>query len=1083
MRISKVQLAGLVAVLAGGAAAQNAQADDLTVSTARTDPVFTATAANNTPGDVLVTSAGSIAIEDGEAGITVNSSNADADAEFVQVLGTISATDENNVTGILLGNGFTGNISATGNISLLEDYTPADLAGDTDTEADEPFAEGSNRFGILQNAGDTYTGDITAGGSINIEGNDSGGIALRGALIGDLNTTGNIVVVGDNSNGIVIGNAGAGGVTGDVALRGSVSAKGDGASAVVIDGVINGSLRLNNTYASTGFRSTNPPVDVTVLDTDDLLSGGAAIAINRSVTGGVFVEGIGFADDADDDGDGVDDVGDDADTDDDATAAIRSFGDAPAVDINAAAGVNIVLGAVTGPAAPAGGYGFVNRGTISGIGTYDGFSATGLRLQAIFGSSSVNTGAGIFNDGLITATVFSNANSYGVFVGDGVTVPTLHNENSITAITSGDLAFDAYAIYIDQNASLATIDNSSTIRSQFIGELGNATAIYDASGTLTTINNSGTISGLAFVVAADETATGFSRAIDLSASTQDVTITQSANADEDIIPIITGDVLLGTGNDAIDLHAGAGTGTWSFGGGTDAFLLDGDASFAGVLDDLDGTLDLDVLGEATLRLNEGTNLQAATVDFGQDTTFVPVLIAGDPALIVADTVTFAGDATNHASILPAIPAGLLEDTQTFLTATVGMTGGNLVTGLVSGEGVPFVYDVLISLTDESAANGAPNSLQATYSLKSAADLGLTANEATAFMPIIEALRTNDAASAALTSLDTSGEFFDAYEDLMPSFSSAATEVSATALQQMQSATANRLSATRLHDMNDVSVWAQEIGYGVTRTPPTSNGQEYSGSGFGIATGIDGPLENGALFGLSASIIASEVEEEGRPDSDIAVSIGQLNAYFGTGLGALDLDVILGAGVGKISSQRNVEIGTAFSALSEAEWWTYEGHASARLSAPMQVSSWMIMTPQAQLTYAYMTEEGYAEEGGGTAVDYEVDSANTQRLWGDVGLEFSGRLRLGGENSYIAPRVFAGYRANLIDEEAERTFRFVSTPGNEFTLTDESLGDGGPLVGIGIDATNGYSTFTLGYEGEFGDQIERHSVNASIRFRF
>ena len=83
---------------------------------------------------------------------------------------------------------------------------------------------------------------------------------------------------------------------------------------------------------------------------------------------------------------------------------------------------------------------------------------------------------------------------------------------------------------------------------------------------------------------------------------------------------------------------------------------------------------------------------------------------------------------------------------------------------------------------------------------------------------------------------------------------------------------------------------------------------------------------------------------------------------------------------------------------------------------------------------------------------------------------------------IAPRLFVGYRANVIDEEAERTVRFVSG-GDDFTLVDEGLGDGGPIIGIGVDASNGYSTFSLGYEGEFGDQIERHSVNAAIRFRF
>jgi uncharacterized protein with beta-barrel porin domain len=83
---------------------------------------------------------------------------------------------------------------------------------------------------------------------------------------------------------------------------------------------------------------------------------------------------------------------------------------------------------------------------------------------------------------------------------------------------------------------------------------------------------------------------------------------------------------------------------------------------------------------------------------------------------------------------------------------------------------------------------------------------------------------------------------------------------------------------------------------------------------------------------------------------------------------------------------------------------------------------------------------------------------------------------------VAPRLYAGYRANAIDEEAERTFRYVSG-GSDFTLADPGFGDGGPLVGIGLDATNGYSTFSLSYEGEFGDQIERHSLNAAIRFRF
>src|SRR5690606_3140669 len=129
---------------------------------------------------------------------------------------------------------------------------------------------------------------------------------------------------------------------------------------------------------------------------------------------------------------------------------------------------------------------------------------------------------------------------------------------------------------------------------------------------------------------------------------------------------------------------------------------------------------------------------------------------------------------------------------------------------------------------------------------------------------------------------------------MPSYAGGATEVAATAIQQMQGATSNRLAATRLQDLDDVSVWAQEIAYGLDRQPPSANGQEFRGQGFGFAFGIDGPLDNGALFGLSASFIASEVEEPGRPEGEISAWFGQANAYLGTAMGPIDLDFIAGA---------------------------------------------------------------------------------------------------------------------------------------------------------------------------------------------
>ncbi|MGE0741517.1 MAG: autotransporter outer membrane beta-barrel domain-containing protein, partial [Hyphomonadaceae bacterium] len=435
-------------------------------------------------------------------------------------------------------------------------------------------------------------------------------------------------------------------------------------------------------------------------------------------------------------------------------------------------------------------------------------------------------------------------------------------------------------------------------------------------------------------------------------------------------------------------------------------------------------------------------------------------------------ITFAAGSR----IVPLVPEGLpASGTQVFLTANGGLIGANNVTGPISGIGTPFVYNLSIDV-----AAGDPNSLEANFILKSAAELGLNQSQTAGYAAIIDALRRDNVVGDAFADLDTEFEFFDAYEDLMPSYSSAATELAATAIQQMQSATTNRLATTRLNESNQVSIWAQEIAYGLNREPPTANGLEFRGQGFGLAAGIDGPLNNGALFGLSASFLASEAEEPGRPEGEISTWFVQGNAYLGTAVGPFDLDFVGGVGGGKMTSRRFVEVGT-FEALSEADWLALEAHGAARVSMPLALTDWFVVTPQAAVTYVGISEQGYTEEGGGAAIDYEVDDAFTQRLWGDVGVEFSARwtMRGGGQ---IAPRIFAGYRTNLIDEEAERTVRFVSG-GPDFTVIDESVGEGGPLLGIGIDATNGYSTLSIGYEGEFGDQIERHSLNAALRFRF
>ena len=182
----------------------------------------------------------------------------------------------------------------------------------------------------------------------------------------------------------------------------------------------------------------------------------------------------------------------------------------------------------------------------------------------------------------------------------------------------------------------------------------------------------------------------------------------------------------------------------------------------------------------------------------------------------------------------------------------------------------------------------------------------------------------------------------------------------------------------------------------------------------------------------------------------------------------------------MSSRRFVEFGT-FKAQADADWWAGEGHAAIRASVPMQMASWLEFRPYTNFIYVGMNEQGYKESGGGTAINLDVDGTFSQRLWADAGVEFAGHFGRPGLTQF-SPRMTVGYRANLIDDAAQRTLHFESGTG-DFTLTDATEGEGGAILGLGVEASNGYSTFSLNYEGQFSDQIQRNSINAALRFRF
>jgi len=601
------------------------------ISTATTAPVATGTAND----DIRISSTGSVKPANGAA-VTINSNDS------VKNEGIVAITGANDSTGILATTNLAGNITNSGTITVDENFTPTD--SDNDGDLDGPFAQGNNRFGIHVLGGGTFTGNVVNGGTITIEGNQSAGIAIDSALTGSLSQTGgSITVTGNDSFGIKAGN-----ISGNVAItNGTIAVKGANAVGIALDGNVGGSVTIQGAVTSTGYRSTTPPADPSKLDADDLLQGGPAVRIAGNVAGGIVFDAPppnNSTTDDDEDDDGIVDTAE-------GTASIVSMSAAPAVLIGSAAADT----AVGASASSADGHGLVAKGTIGGFGIYKNVSATGFQIGGL--GHNVTIAGGMTVAGTIGASAVE-ANAVGLRIGAGAAVPELKITGSVQATGGGTDATSAQAIVIDTGATVATIRNLGTITGTVNGTAGSAAAIVDKAGTVTLIENSGSI-GVANAAALGDKGVAF----DLRANGAGATVRQLAVASGKPAPTIAGTMLFGSGSDTLDIADGTVTGAAKFGLGNNQLKLSGDAAMTGVVT-FGGGADAIQLA--------GTSVLTGNVDFG----------GGGDTLALTGTSAFHGALANSGGLAVNAGAGTTFDVTN--TGTVNLASLTIGAGATLG---------------------------------------------------------------------------------------------------------------------------------------------------------------------------------------------------------------------------------------------------------------------------------------------------------------------------------------------------------------------------------------------------------------
>ncbi|MEP6343311.1 MAG: autotransporter outer membrane beta-barrel domain-containing protein [Maricaulaceae bacterium] len=1013
--------------------------------------------------------------------------------------GTISTEDSDDVVGVLITGGVTGNYTQTGTITHVEDFIPEDT--DDSTTIDGPFAIGNNRTGILISGASPFTGNVDIqSGQIAIEGNNSSAIRLASdtTISGNIINNGGLALVGNNTIGLDI----EGDVLGQLANSGTITTQGEGSQGIRVQGDITGSFSNSGSVGNSGLRAVGRPTLIArgLLDEEDTLQAGSAIEINGNVTQGVLF-GTSTLTTTDEDGVETTTIA--------STSSVVQSGAAAAVLIDGQ-GTPISLGLVTQITDPDDPnfdpdlqFGFVQLGSITAQGVIDDSPATAIEL------ANVEIENGLFNRGAISVSTFRSGDdgtddaagfdghARGIVLREGVTIEDFVNEGAIlvTALEATDEVFQdrdaiiparliqATAIDISADSVLESILNDGIITASATARDGVATTIVDRSGTLTNIVNRGQINANSVNSdpSEDEISEITTVALDLSANTSGVTILQGLDPTPVtlLVPTINGDILLGSGDDTVTSSFGALNGDIAFGAGADVLNLNS-TNFEGRLSDSDGVLAVTVENGSLLRQTETQTIDVTNATFDGTSSFETVIdgVSGDAGTLVATNNVTLEDG---AQVGLALTNVLQLDNQTFDIISADNLDIQGAVDQLDSSVSPFLYDVTYGL-----AEGDPNTLVVTLDLRSTEDLGLDTRQAASFTSAFEALASNAALGQAFTAITEEAEFNQAFNQILP-------EVSASPLYFIQANVDGAVGAVGTHLENarrsqdrSGGAWLQQFTYFADRELDGLS-EQFRGFGFGFAGGLDtswGPFHT---VGANLAFASTQVEDVLGVDDPLNIVTYQVGTYAGAEHSNFSLDLYAGAGVSDIENNRFVRFGD-FTGSSRGEWNATHINGSARLGYNADIGDRFWVRPSVSLDYLRLDEESFRETGDvGLALGVESrvsDRAGATALL-NVGTTFN------GNRTWLKPSLRAGYRTDFISDPVLTQFQFidlVDSSGNLFdgqiaeTLSGE-VSDSGFILGFSVAAGSKWSSFSFDFDSDIRDGFIRHTGRVVVRLLF
>ena len=589
-------------------------------------------------------------------------------------------------------------------------------------------------------------------------------------------------------------------------------------------------------------------------------------------------------------------------------------------------------------------------------------------------------------------------------------------------------------------------------------------------------------------------------AIDLSANAGGATVRQTAVAAGITGPSIIGDVRFGAGNDVFDVADGTVSGNAIFGAGTNQLKLSGDAVYGGNASFGSGNDNMALAG---------TSVFTGTANFG----------GGTDTLTLGGSSRFSGSLTGAQGLAVSVDGGTLNLTGNTSIASLAVTGNGVLGITLGGTGAGTAFQVsgnasfatgsklalkLSSLASavgthivlqSGSLSGASNLTTTTTLLpflykadltstanqiivnvarKNETELGLNRSESSAFGAAYAALAADDDVEGVFLDITDGNQFRQQLRQMLPEHEGGLFETVTSGSRALARHLADPKGPFK--DEGDWGYWVAQAGWGTSKS--LGDTASYDIGGWGISLGAERKTGIGN-FGASVGYLNGK-DGNGSNFNEVRSNQFEGAAYWRLRSGGWAAHArVSGAPISFKGSRIFLAelAGEAVEKTAKGSWDGMLWSASGAVAHEIRTGH-LSLRPAVAVDYYRLKEDGYAETGGGDALNLTVAGRTSDELavsgTAAVGLDFGGAH----ENDSWYRFELEGGRRQIVGGALGVTVAQFKN-GTPFTLVPDERTSG--WVGR-LRAAAGASGFQVGGEVSAEEQQSHMALAVRVSLR-